>query len=387
MTHTPLRALGPPEHLAAAQLTVDLSAIQANYRLLSTMVAPGVCGAAVKGDAYGLGLGPVSRALWAAGCRHFFVARPSEGGDLRPLLPRDAVIYVLDGLFPGQAEFYATEDLRPALISHAEAREWAAFGRVWGRKLPCAIHFDSGINRLGFDRADLAGLVADNRTIGDLNIALVMSHLACGDDPASAMNQRQLSLFTEQLKALPQAPVSLANSGGIFLGQSWHFDIARPGIALYGGNPNRAAVNPMKPVVQLTAPILQLRSVAPGETVGYGATWTAERPSRIAILGAGYRDGIPRSLSSTRTDGPAQVAVAGRRAAVVGRVSMDMLGVDVTGIPEQLCGRGALVEVLGATITADEAAGWAGTIPYEILTRLGTRYARHYTGGGESSAS
>ncbi len=367
-----------PEDLAGAVLTVDVAAIRENWRSLAKLAGPAECGAAVKGDAYGLGIAPVARALWDAGCRGFFVARPKEGEELRGHLP-EAVIYVLDGLFAGQAEFYAKLDLRPALISIDEAREWASFGRVHGRKLACALHVDTGINRLGLPMTEFAALLDDPFTMAGLNLALVMSHLACADEPSHPLNARQRDAFAAIRARLPGARASLANSSGIFLGPTYAHDLVRPGIALYGGNPLPGKPNPMLPVVHLEAAILQLRDVAAGESVGYGATWVAKRMSRIAILGAGYKDGIPRALSSSEKRGPAQVVIAGRRCPIAGRVSMDMMAADVTDLPRDSVARGTRAEILGRHIGADEAAAWAGTISYELFTRLGRRYARLYS--------
>jgi alanine racemase len=368
-----------PEDLAGAVLTIDLSALKDNWRRLAGHAARAECGAAVKGNAYGLGIVPVATALWEAGCRSFFVARPKEGEELRRIL-REATIYVLDGLFAGQAEFYAKLDLRPALISIAEAREWAGFGRVYGRKLPCALHVDTGINRLGFSVPEFAGLLEDNFVMEGLNLTLLMSHLACADDPPHPLNARQRDAFIEVRRRLPGIPASLANSSGIFLGEGYVHDLVRPGIALYGGNPTPGANNPMRAVTRLEGTVMQVRHVGRGESVGYGATWEAPRPSRIAILGAGYKDGVPRSLGSRRSDGPAQVHLGGRRCPVVGRISMDMMAIDITDLAPQTVARGSRAEILGPNIAIDEAAAWAGTISYELLTRMGSRYARLYSG-------
>jgi alanine racemase len=379
--------MGPPPEIAGAVLTIRLDAIQENWRRLAARVAPAECGAAVKGDAYGLGVKPIATALWAAGCRSFFVARPLEGAELRAFLPREAIIYVLDGLFPGQAEFYAKEELRPALISHDEAREWAAFGRVYGRKLPCALHIDTGINRLGFSIAEFERLLANNMTMDGLNVALVMSHLACADEPGHPLNERQWQLFGQVRARLPGVPASFANSSGIFLGREFIAELVRPGIALYGGNPQASVANPMLPVAFLEGAVLQVRKVDTGETVGYGATWTASRPTRVAVLGAGYKDGVPRALSSREHTGPAQVFLGGQRCPIIGRVSMDMMAVDVTDLPEGAVTRGTRAEILGGNIGIDEAASWANTISYELLTRLGNRYTRLYSGAESEQAA
>ena len=368
-----------PEDLAGAVLTIDLQALQDNWRLMAARAASAECGAAVKGNAYGLGIAPVARALWEAGCRSFFVARPSEGEELRAILP-DAVIYVLDGLFAGQAEFYAKLNLTPALISAEEAREWAGFGRVYGRKLPCALHVDTGINRLGFSMTEFLSLLDDSFTMAGLNVSLLMSHLACADEPSHPLNAIQRDAFALVRHKLPGVPASLANSSGIFLGADYIHDLVRPGIALYGGNPTPASANPMRAVAHLEGTVMQVRDVRAGETVGYGATWQASRPTRIAVLGAGYKDGVPRALSSRQNDGPAQVYLGGRRCPVIGRISMDMMAIDITDLMPHPVARGTRAEIIGDNIPIDEAASWAATISYELLTRLGSRYARLYSG-------
>lgn len=368
-----------PEDLAGAVLTIDLVALKENWRRLNSRAGRAECGAAVKGNCYGLGIDPLAQALWEAGCRSFFVARPKEGEELRELLP-EATIYILDGLFAGQAEFYAKLNLCPALISIEEAREWAAFGRVYGRRLPCALHVDTGINRLGFSLAEFEALLADRFTLEGLNVTLLMSHLACADEPNHPLNQRQREAFGHVRAKLPGVAASLANSSGVFLGEGFTHELVRPGIALYGGNPTPNVANPMLPVAILEGAVMQLRDVAAGDTVGYGATWTAARQSRIAVLGAGYKDGVPRALSSREPQGPAQVFINGRRCPVIGRISMDMMAIDITGMPEGSVRRGTRAEILGRHIGIDEAASWAGTISYELLTRLGSRYARLYTG-------
>jgi alanine racemase len=368
-----------PTDLAGAILSIDLTTLQANYRTLAAKAGVAECGAAVKGNAYGLGIDPVARALWNAGCRTFFVARPKEGEELRNLLPQ-AVIYVLDGLFPGQAEFYARHDLRPALISVEEVREWATFGRQYGRALPCALHVDTGINRLGLTMEGYRNCIEDSFLMAGLNPTLLMSHLACADEPDHPLNETQRKRFAEVRRLLPDVPASLANSSGIYLGKAYTHDLVRPGIALYGGNPVPSKRNPVRAVVQLEGSVLQIRQVRKGETVGYSATWKAPRDSVIAILGLGYKDGVPRLLSSRRKDGPAQVWMGGKRCPVVGRVSMDMMAIDVTAVSAARLHKGMLAEVFGGNIAIDEAAAWAGTISYELLTRLGSRYARVYSG-------
>ena len=369
-----------PSDLAGAVLSIDLGALQFNYKALAKRAGKAACGAAVKGNAYGLGIAPVSKALWEVGCQTYFVARPKEGEELRQLLPT-AIIYVLDGLFPGQSEYYAKHDLRPALISITEALEWSAFGRQYGRPLPCSLHVDTGINRLGLSMADFHALSLDKFLMAGLNVSLLMSHLACADTPDHPLNEKQRQQFSVVRATLPDVPASLANSSGIYLGKPFGHDLVRPGIALYGGNPIAPLKNPMKAVVTLEGTILQLRDVKKGETVGYSATWKAPRNSRIAVLGAGYKDGVPRHLSSRQKNGPAHVFVGGRRCPVVGRVSMDMMAIDVTEVKSSKLQKGSRAEILGGRIPIDEVAGWAGTISYELLTRLGSRYARVYSAG------
>jgi alanine racemase len=365
-----------PQHLSSAIVTIDLAALQSNFRTLSHGASPAACGVAIKGEAYGLGMAEVARALWTVGCRNYFVSRPTEGAELRAVLA-DATIYVLDGYYLGQAEFYLQHSLTPALISLGEAKAWAEFGR--GK--PCAIHVDTGINRLGFTAVEYAHLCADVALKKALNIKLLVSHLACSDEADHPLNLKQLKSFQEFRDMLPNVPASFANSSGIYLGSEYHFDLVRAGVALYGGNPLPGKPNPMKPVVTLQAKVMQTRLVLEGLTIGYSATWTAPRNSRIALLGAGYRDGIPRKLSSSRDDGPAQVFIAGRRVPIVGRVSMDMMACDVTDIPEDEIEPGTLAEIFGPNIPVDEAAERAGTISYELLTHLGNRYHRRYIAG------
>lgn len=367
------------EDLAGAILTIDLAAIQENWRILRARAGGAECGAAVKANAYGLGMLPVCRALWSAGCRTFFVARPREGERLRGLLP-DATIYVLDGLFAGEPPHFERFALRPALISAAEARGWADYCRTRGRRLACGLHVDTGINRLGFAMREFGSLLDDRPTMQGLEVSLLMSHLACADEPTHPMNARQLAAFRELRGRLPGVPASLANSSGVFLGADYTMDLVRPGLAIYGGNPTPGQRNPMRQVVLLEGVVMQVRDVEAGWTVGYGATWEARRQSRIALLGAGYKDGIPRGFSSGLGDRSAEVVIAGVRCPVIGRISMDMMAVDVTDLPPGSIAQGTRAEIMGRSISLDEAAGWAETISYELLARLGGRFARTYTG-------
>lgn len=361
-----------PETLASALVTIDLAALTSNWKALAAQAGVAT-GAAIKGEAYGLGMEAVAKTLWSAGCRSFFVARPFEGAQLRAILP-EALIFVLDGLYSGQADYYLQHELYPALISLDEARDWAANGK--GK--PCAVHVDTGINRMGMTGQELTAVVAMK---DQLRIVMVMSHLACSDEPAHLLNAKQRDLFAKYRAMLPDVPASFANSSGIYLGEGYLYDLVRPGVALYGGNPLPGKPNLMKTVVTLQLKIMQTKFVKQGDTIGYSATWTAPQGSRIALLGAGYRDGIPRKLSWSADKPAAQVFVAGRRVDVVGRVSMDMMAIDVTDLTEAETTRGTLVEIFGPNLPVDEAAAYAGTISYELLTHLGNRYARRYIGG------
>jgi alanine racemase len=363
---------------AAAMLTVDLANLQRNWRELASRAAPAECAGVVKADAYGLGAGPCARALWAAGCRSFFVAIPQEGAELRRELP-EATIFVLDGLLPGLGDVYAGHQLVPALASLDEVAEWAGLARKSGRKLPAALHIDTGINRLGLAAREVQAIADRPDLLDGIEVALVMSHFACADEPDSPMNDHQRQRFDELRSVLPAAPASLANSPGTLHSEGFAYDMVRTGVALFGGNPFADRPNPMAPVAYLSGVLLQVRELAPGETVGYGAMWRARRASRIGVLGVGYRDGFPRALSQPLSKTPAQVYIAGHFAPIVGRISMDLMTIDLTDVPPESARRGARVELLGDHVTIDDVARWAGTIPYEILTGLGSRFARLYS--------
>lgn len=367
----------PSPDATGATLTVDLGALRANYRQLQQLSAPARCAAAVKADAYGTGLEPVVQSLAAAGCDTFFVAQPWEGERVRKTLP-EALIYVLNGFAEQASALYRDLALRPVLGTLEEISDWSAFCGQCGARLAAAVHVDTGINRLGLSPDEVDTLAAAEDLCNAFEWALVMSHLARADEPDAAMNRRQAELFQDLRARLPAAPASLANSGGVLNGADYHHDIVRPGIALYGGNPRPGMANPMRRVVFLESRILQVRDVPEGGSVGYGATWRARRPSRIAIVPVGYGDGWFRRLFDPDTEGRAGVFVEGSFAPLAGRVSMDMITVDVTDIASDKVHRGTKVELLGENITVDDVARWAGTISYEVLTALGTRYAREY---------
>jgi alanine racemase len=357
------------------RLTIDLGAIQRNWLALDKVSSGALTGAAVKADGYGVGAVPVSKALFEVGTRFFFVATPDEGLALRAALP-ESYIFVLNGLFPGAAPLYVGERLMPVLNSVPMLEEWlvACLGR--NEALPAALHFDTGMNRLGF-RLNETSIV--KRMVDEVGYApqMIMSHLACADIPGHEKNRTQLALFASVLSQFPNIPASLANSAGLMTNRENHFQMVRPGIALYGGRAVAGRRNPMAPVVTLEAPILMLKDVNTGETVGYGALQTMTRDSRLAIVGIGYADGFFRSLSSADNHRGTQVVINGQPCPVVGRVSMDMIGVDITDLPEPPV-PGAMAEIIGKTITVDDHADVAGTIGYEVLTSLHGRYVRQH---------
>lgn len=373
----PKTAPGQPA-FPGAVLRIDLAALAQNYQMFCGEVAPAECAVAVKGDAYGLGLEPVARTLWDAGCKTYFVALTEEGLAVRALLP-DAVIYVLNGLFPGASKTLSDAGLRPMLCSLEEVDEWAAWCRKAGARYPAGLHIETGINRLGLTAADVDVLAEQPERLQEFELTLVISHLASGDRPETASNAEQVKRFEAMRAKLPPAPASLANSAGSLNGPAYHFDLVRVGIGLYGGEPHAEGPSRVKPVVHLIARIAQVRAIPAGESVGYGATWTAKRNSKIAVIPIGYNDGYFRSLSSDPNRPDAWVSIEGHKAPVVGRISMDMITVDVTDVPDDLARRGTQVEVFGTSPTVDELARRAGTISYEVFTGLGSRIARVYS--------
>ena len=369
---------------AIGTLTVDLDAIVANWRKLEKTAVPAECAGVVKADAYGCGARPVVRALSAAGCKTFFVATLDEARVVRAAAA-NADIYVLDGFFQNCGDAFATINCRPVIGDLNELAEWDVFCRRTGWAGGAAIHIDTGMNRLGLTIDEAQGILP-RIDAGDHGITLVMSHLACADSLHHPLNASQVAAFRETARLFSGVPSSLANSSGIFLGPQYQFDLVRPGAALYGVNPTPEATNPMQPVVELKARILQTRSIDKGESVGYGATWTARRPTRLAVVSAGYADGYFRAGGSNDGTRGADVVVAGTRCPVAGRISMDLLAVDITDLPSHAgVRRGHLATLIGEGITVDELAHYFGTIGYEVLTSLCGRYNRIYKGGPAES--
>src|SRR5262245_12776198 len=355
---------------AGPEALVDLEALAANYRLLCERARPAAVGAAVKANAYGLGLVPVGRTLFENGCRVFFVAHFDEALALRKAVPR-ATIAALHGLVPAEFGDAIARRIVPVVNDLEALQAWQRCARHRGAPLPALVHLDSGMNRLGLSRAEQASLASDPTRLDGIAVRGWMSHLACADEPDHPKTAEQRAAFKAILARLPRAPASLANSAGIFRGHDYLFDLVRPGAALYGINPLPGRPNPMRDVVTVRAPIVQIRCVDGDATVGYGATHAIPGGRRLATVAIGYADGYRRALGNR-----GRATLEGHRIPVVGRVSMDLLTLDVSAVPEALAHRGAMVEFIGPDNPIDRIAADAGTIGYEILTGLGPRIAR-----------
>jgi alanine racemase len=386
----PIETSGPAALETSGILTIDLTAIIKNWKAMASRVVPADCAAVVKADAYGCGIDKVATALAKAGCATFFVAHLAEARQVRAAVRAvapDAAIYVLNGLPPGTAPIFGEINARPVIGSLAEFVEWDAYRTATRWCGGAALHFDTGMNRLGFALEE-APLFTARVKMPDHGISLIMSHLACADTPSHALNAKQIAAFRDLRFMFRGTPTSLANSSGIFLGPAAHCDMVRPGAALFGVNPTPATPNLMEPVVTLKARIVQVRDVPRGETAGYAATWTAARASRVAIVSVGYGDGYPRAASEARggvnsaaksgVRSGAVALVAGRRCPMVGRISIDLMAFDVTGLPEDPVRRRSDATLIGDGITVDDVAAWSGTIGYEVLTGLGRRYRREW---------
>jgi alanine racemase len=362
---------------ATAFLTIDVDAVTANWRRLRDVVGPQAEAAGVvKADCYGLGMDRIAPALAAAGCRTFFVATIDEGLALRKAVPKGAIL-VLDGPLPGTCGDFVAHGLTPVLNSPEQIGQWAGYASATGKVLDAALHLDTGMSRLGLDAEAVARLAEDVSLLAGINPVLVMSHMACADEQGHGKNSEQLAAFTLLSRHLNlPARKSLGASSAIFLGPGYHFDLVRPGAALYGLNPVPGQPNPMAPAVRLQARILQVRDVDTPMTVGYGATHQIVRKGRLAVVAAGYADGLFRSLGN-RGFG----FIEGERVPVVGRISMDLTTFDVSGLAPEIVRPGALIDLISPDHTADDLAAEAGTIGYEILTALGRRHHRVYEGG------
>lgn len=376
---TGARAADDRARLAGGRLTIDLDALRSNWLFLNEQSGPAGCAAAVKGNGYGIGLEKAVSTLVDAGCRTFFVALPEEGIRARRVAPQ-ADIYVLNGLIGGTGEDLLANALKPVLGSAEEVEEWRALARRLQRNLAAAIHVDTGMNRLGMREDEARSLAADASSLAGVDIRLVISHLACGSDPSHPLNAVQRDAFLRVRALFPDTPGSLANSAGIFLGTDYHHDMVRPGISLYGGAAldGHLSENPMQPVVQVDARILQVRTVPAGEGIGYGSAETARRNSRVAIVAAGYADGYHRRAGSSDAVQGAAGLYGHQAVPIIGRVSMDLIAFDVTDCNAPGPQRGEWITLIGATPSPGSIAASAQTIDYELLTGLGSRYHRHY---------
>ena len=366
------------EPTATALLTINLGALCENYRALSSLASTAECAAVIKANAYGIGTTKTAKALADAGCHTFFVATFDEATTVRKAAP-SATIYVLDGYLPNSGDEFVHADIRPVLSSLEELDDWIGFCGSAGKLHPAALHVDTGMNRLGLSVDEAIQAFAASGSAGKFIPSLLISHLACADESNHSKNAEQLVAFTSLRKQLPNCPSSLANSGGIHLGLDYHFDLVRAGFSLYGG---MAADNypPLKPVVELYARIIQIHEARVGESVGYGAPRKLDRQTRIATISMGYADGIFRNLGEREGHPGMTGYISGHPAPVLGRVSMDLITLDVTDIPTDLAQRGGWVEIIGPNVSIDGLAGQAGTIGYEVLTNLGNRAQRLYIG-------
>ncbi|MCP4181930.1 MAG: alanine racemase [Hyphomicrobiales bacterium] len=371
------------EHLASCKLTIDHAALCDNWRKLDAASPGARTASVVKANGYGLGLGEVGISLAAAGCEVFFVANVDEGIRLRRIL-KTREIFVFSGLTRRNAAAFAESNLVPVLNSIEDISVWAEFWKLRGSRRPCAVQLDTGMNRMGLNSTDIAKYANNDDLASSINIITVLSHLACADDRDHEMNKLQLErfqLFSEHFKG---SEFSLANSAGIYLGNSYHFNLVRPGIALYGGEYSKTDENEMSVVVSAEARIAQIQNVKKGEMIGYGGTHVFTRDSKVATVSAGYADGYLRSGSSS-TSGGAIGAIGKTKVPVVGCISMDYTTFDVSDIPEQVLENTETIELFGHHVKLDDAARRAGTLGYEFLTSIGRRYYRNHVNQPEHS--
>jgi len=370
-----------PAH-AGALLTIDLNAICDNWRLLKARIRTADCAAVVKANAYGLGASRVAQALFDVGCLHFFVAHLDEAIELRSCLHPSTRVYVLHGPPSGTESEFVAHNLIPVLNSLEQLDDWHKLASHLGNRLRGLVQVDTGMSRLGLSFADLDVLATDSSRLRGIDVLYSMSHLASAEDQTNPFNNEQLNRFVAARKRLPDCPASFANSSGVFLGSPYHFDLVRPGAALYGIAPVAGAANPMRSVIRLQAKVMQVRFVEAGTPVGYGGTWRTKRRSRIATISVGYADGFLRSISNRGL-----AYVDGAAVPLIGNVSMDTITIDVSDVPESRVHADALVDLISPENGVDRMAVAAGTIGFEVLTSLGSRYSRRYVGGEQTSAS
>lgn len=360
--------------LNKSYLQIDLGAIASNYNALKQKVKPAECAVVVKANAYGLGHETIAKSLWDVGARSFFVATLEEGIALRSVLAKSK-IFLLNGIMRGMESFLGEFSLIPVLASYDMVKYWSEYCQKLTQTLPCALQFNTGLYRLGLSSHDILRIFQDKDLMEFLNIVHVMSHLSASEDQENAHNEHQLESFTKLKAFFPHISASLGNSGGIFLKPSYYFDMVRPGISLYGiGIPENQQHHFMK-ALTLCTPILQVVSLKKGEKVGYDCTYVMPEDGRIAIASIGYADGYPHSLSNC-----GQGIIEGFKAPIAGRISMDLLTLDVTHVPESLVYPGQFVTLIGGELTVESLAKSAGMIFHEVLTGLGvgTRIEKIY---------
>lgn len=351
---------------------IDTKAILQNYKTLQSALPQATCGAVVKADAYGFGVAAIAPLLFHQGCQHFFVAHLEEGLFLRKIL-KDPSIYVFSGLLPNTADIFAEYDLIPILNDFEMVKKWATEAHKRGKKLPCGLHFDTGMRRNGFDSRDLEELFENISILNSFKLKLMMSHLVSSHVSENPFNEQQKHFFDDLRARLPKTQYSLADTGGIYLGAPYHYDLVRSGKGLFGLYTPPPGIIPLLPCAKVLGRILQIRTAHENESVGYGATHTLTRASKLAVLGIGFADGYDRRLSNN-----AHVMIQGFQCPVVGRISMDYTVVDVTEIPEDLCNTGGWAELVNETLTFDTLATRIGTISRELSTGLGQRLCRVY---------
>ncbi|MFT8675081.1 MAG: alanine racemase [Acetobacter sp.] len=359
---------------AGAVLTIDLGAVASNYRQVAQRASGALCAAVVKADAYGLGAAQVAPALEQAGARQFFVAHVDEGLALRPHVSAACGITVLHGPRPDAVAECLEHGLRPVLNSLEQIGWVRDVARRRGQVVDVALQLDTGMSRFGLAEAELRQIAQDPSALEGLSLTLIMSHLACADTPTDPANAMQAARLRAYAAMLPPAPLSLAASSGVFLGPDYHFDLVRPGAALYGVAPNTTGPNPLRQVVRLQGHVLQTRALGKGDRVGYGLTWQASGPCRVATLSVGYADGFARQGAETGC-----VWFRGVRLPILGRISMDSMTVDISALPEGQLEADGMVDLLNESYGVDAVGTAEGTIGYEVLTSLGRRYHRVYT--------
>lgn len=354
-------------------LVIDVDTIVSNYKTLRSKLTNAHCAATLKANAYGLGIKKIAPALDKAGCSTFFVATLDEAVELRKILTsKRKSILVLNGFLTGTGPIFKQYNITPVLNNFCQLEKWVDFNTSLKERQKAALHLDTGMNRLGLDNTDLRRLINNPQILIKANIYMLLSHLACSDEPKNTMNKHQLLEFNSLIKRLPKLTASLANSGGIYLGKKFHFDLVRPGLALYGSVPGHPQNN-LKNCIFLYGRVLQLREVDKGQLIGYGGTYKLPKKARIATIGVGYADGYQRALSGSST-----VFHHGFPLPLVGRISMDSITVDISSLPDNNLKEGDFVELFGKHFTIDQAASLAQTVPYEMITGLGRRHYRYY---------